>query len=98
MKNHFLVLACPFLTVVIGGSFLLAEFVKPSFQLREQTQRVIDEEGELKLRRRPTSRFSLQREYLRLQHDLNIDDWELKPVNSGGASTRSLEDHEISRK
>ena len=79
-KTRFLVLACPFLTMVVGGSFLLAEFIKPGVQFREQTQRVT-EEKELKLRRRAISHFSLQQEYLRLQHDLNIDDWELKPVS-----------------
>lgn len=85
-RRQFWILSCPFLIVVIGGSFLLSEFIKPRFQLRAQTERVHNEE-ELNVRKRKNSRFSLQHEYLRLQQDLNIDDWELKPLKSDESRT-----------
>jgi hypothetical protein len=81
-KQQFWVLACPFLILVIGGSLLLTEFTKPRFYIQEQARRFNDKEKQQNLRKGSAAPFSLQREYLRLQQDLNINDWELKPLET----------------
>jgi p-aminobenzoyl-glutamate transporter AbgT len=79
--RQFWSLSLPFMVLVVGGSFLMAKFIEPQLKIERRSPYVEGEKSRHATITRLDSSFSLQREYLRLQKDLNIEDWELKSLD-----------------
>ncbi|KAI8889212.1 hypothetical protein K501DRAFT_148165, partial [Backusella circina FSU 941] len=78
-KKPFIFFGLPFLVIMVGGSFGLAQLTQTKFDHRDRKQRKLGREEALGMDKN-RRKLSLQEEYFRLQAQTD-DEWEQVRIN-----------------